>query len=427
MGISKGVELRLTIHNILFDINVNRKTLNSKSIKNIIENYNENDLAFINNICLNSMRYYFHCMKIIKSYTKKTPKIHEKLLLISSITQLIFLDFKDYAVVDTSVTLAKKLNIYHGFINAILRKIIDDKIKLKKIEVNFNDFPEWFRKNCYDLNKFEKINFTKTFFKEPSLHLVFKNYKGFSNFEKNITATSKNSGFIKRDIKLNQLNSYSKGTWWVQDFSSSLPLNSLSKKDFGNAIDLCAAPGGKAFQVLSKTNDIALNDVSKKRIELLKSNLKRLKFNAKILNYDILKLKLDTKYDFIILDAPCSAIGTIRRNPEIFFKKYGPNFESLLKNQAKMLNISAKLLNKKGILLYMVCSFFKSETTDQINKFLEINKNFRIDKFSLDKNNELYGDIISKNYMRILPTNIKGFKVDGYFAIYLRKIKDDVF
>ena len=78
-------------------------------------------------------------------------------------------------------------------------------------------------------------------------------------------------------------------------------------------LDACAAPGGKSFQLLSKKKKLTLNDKSNERIKILKSNLDRLNFNAKILNKDFTKFNVDEKYDFIIIDAPCSAIGTVRK------------------------------------------------------------------------------------------------------------------
>ena len=96
----------------------------------------------------------------------------------------------------------------------------------------------------------------------------------------------------------------------------NLPIKDTNKK----FLDVCSAPGGKAFQILSRKFNVVLNDKNIQRTKILKSNLKRLNFDTKIINQDFTKFRDDTKYDCIIIDAPCSAIGTIRRNPEIFLK-----------------------------------------------------------------------------------------------------------
>ena len=153
------------------------------------------------------------------------------------------------------------------------------------------------------------------------------------------------------------------------------------------------------------------------------SNLKRLKFKAKILNFDAINFKNIGQYDFIILDSPCSAVGTIRKNPEIFFRTKQPNFDKLIKTQKLLLDTASKLLKKNGIILYMVCSFLKSETDEQIYKFLEKNKNFSINKFFQMNKSIINNNFIKDNKMITLPSHINDFKIDGYFATYLRKDK----
>ena len=143
----------------------------------------------------------------------------------------------------------------------------------------------------------------------------------------------------------------------MQDFSSMLPLAILNKIENLNILDMCAAPGGKAFQVLSK-NRVILNDINIKRISRLKKNLNRLKLNPEIKNLNALNLDENHKFDMVILDAPCSSIGTIRKHPEIFFRSIGPDIESLVQLQKNLLQKASQLINNKGKIVYMVCSFF---------------------------------------------------------------------
>ena len=123
-------------------------------------------------------------------------------------------------------------------------------------------------------------------------------------------------------------------------------------------LDMCSAPGGKAFQALSLGSEVVLNDVNRKRIGMLKSNLSRLNFNNDVCNLNALDIPEKKSFDVVILDSPCSGVGTLRRNPEILFKKKPPNMDSLVNLQTNLINKAAKLLKKKGILIYMVCSFF---------------------------------------------------------------------
>ena len=119
----KGEKIRFDIHKILISIYKFNRTLNSKSIREIIAKYKQSDVNLINNVTLNSMRYQYHVTKIINLYVKRKLRDQERILLLSAITQIVYLDFKDYAVINCSVEIAKKLKIYHGFVNATLKNI----------------------------------------------------------------------------------------------------------------------------------------------------------------------------------------------------------------------------------------------------------------------------------------------------------------
>ena len=417
---NQGTKLRLTIHNILYDVYNKNKNLDNLSIKKIINNHSRRDISFIYNICLNSMRYSFHTKKIMDLYVKKNLKVHNFLLLNSAITQIVYLGIKEYAVINSSVNLAKKLNIYHGFINSLLRKIAANKDKLKKINIEYSLLPNWFISNTKNFNQLDKKFFLNRFTDEPSLHLVFKNSDKLKSFNKDIYKTSDVSGFIKEKVTLEELSSFKNGDFWVQDFSSSMPLNNtIDEMMKSKSLDMCSAPGGKTFQMLSKNIKVVSNDKSRRRLSILNSNLKRLNLKGEIKNKNVLELNNEEKYDFIVLDAPCSAVGTIRRNPEIFYRNSEPDLEKLINLQEKMLEKASALVNSKGIILYMVCSFLEKETSLQIKKFLKKNNNYFLAKFHLKKENTRYRDFIKNKCLQLLPNEIDGFKIDGYFAAYL--------
>jgi len=420
-----GEKIRFAVFEILLEIYKHNTSFESIfNSKCSLNNFPERDKSFINNVCLNSMRYKFHIDKILKKFLKKKSKKNQYVLLLSAITQIVFLDFKEYAVIDNSVEIAKKINVYPGLINAVLKKISTEKIKLKKIKVFYKDFPEWFKKYTKTLDIRKKNQFEENYYKTPSLHIVFKSEGLLKDFKEQYIYSSSRSVFLTNTKKVELIDNYKKGDWWVQDFSSMLPLYLTLNLKNKSIIDLCSAPGGKAFQAISQGGHVTLNDKNNKRIIVLKENLKRLSFKNRIINKNILNLSIKNKYDFIILDAPCSAIGTIRRNPEIFYKNKAPNIDALIILQRNLLQKASLLLNNKGVILFMVCSFFYEETLEQMKYFLNKNKNFSILKFDkIKKYAEINTFIDTKGHILIPPTTYKSFFIDGFFGV--KFIKND--
>ena len=201
-----------------------------------------------------------------------------------------------------------------------------------------------------------------------------------------------------------------------------MPIHLLKNLKDKKVADLCAAPGGKSFQLITKKANVTAFEIDKDRSKILINNLKRLKLNCNIVTKDILKLSGLKKFDIIILDAPCSSIGTIRRNPEILFRKKSPKFNEIALIQNNLLNKAKELLNSDGLLIYMVCSFFHDEGAKIINNFLMENRNFSIKKILNNNSNKKNAFIDENGFYYVLPKKLKnGVLIDGFFAAKLKK------
>ena len=422
----KGVKSRLIVHEILKLIKIKCYDFDKAfllSTKNL--NLLKADINLIHNVVISSFRYSLITDIIIKEFAKKIKKdSNSYFLLLSSITQIIFLDFKDFAVVNTAVEISKlkKAKAPSSFINAVLRNIIRKKIHLKKTKANFDQLPKWMKERV-NFNKKEQRFFLKTIMKKPQLHIVFKKNTKIPKFL-NAIITTKNSISILNHNKIEDIEGYNDGTWWVQDYSSMLPIHMLDNVKFKKVADLCSAPGGKSFQLIDKGAKLTSYEKSLDRCNLMKKNLKRLNLNTNLVNIDALNISYKNRYDIIIIDAPCSSIGTLRRNPEIIFRNNIPNFNNILNLQYKLLEKSKKLLNNNGIILYIVCSFIKDEGAKQIYKFLKKNKNFSLKKFTPTDTNVQNSLITEEGFFYTMPTQLNnGVLIDGFFASMM--IKND--
>ena len=421
---NRSTKTRYIIFQILLEVfkkNKNFETAFNKMTHG--QDLGQRDISFINNVCLNSMRRNIHCKLILNKFIKSKLNTNQRILLSSAIVQIVYLKMKPYAVVNETVNVAKKVKVFSGFVNAVLKNILNNIYKVRKTQIELFDLPNWFVKQINQSKNFNAEKFISTFCDYPSLHIVFKSGQYLNNYTEPHTKSSENSAFIESQKKINDMPNFKKGEWWVQDFSSMLPLAIKPKIKNLQILDLCAAPGGKAFQILSN-NNVILNDISLKRISKLRNNLSRLKFNPEIQNINGLDFDENYKFDVVILDAPCSSIGTIRKHPEILFKSKEPDFATLNELQKNLLQKSSKLIKNKGKIIYMVCSFFYSETIEIIENFLKKNKNFEIEKYNPNNDFSDIKHLISKEgYFLTPPTSYKNFNIDGFFSVQL--IKND--
>ena len=214
--------------------------------------------------------------------------------------------------------------------------------------------------------------------------------------------------------------------WWIQDVSASVPATLFKEFKGKRIIDLCAAPGGKSMQLTSLGAEVTCVDISSKRLKILEQNFKRIGLDYKIIVKDATKWMPMFEPDGILIDAPCSSTGTIKKHPDIMIFNYNPVSEKLLNTQENLLSNASKYIKKDGYIIYTVCSLQKEEGEEQIKKFINKNLNFKISKVLPKEVDKIFVTSICKEgWMRIFPFCLEEFGGnDGFFICRLKKLDE---
>ncbi len=173
---------------------------------------------------------------------------------------------------------------------------------------------------------------------------------------------------LPRGTRIEELPGFTEGDWWVQDLAAQIPASLLGKGEGKHALDLCAAPGGKTMQLAAAGWKVTALDLSKRRLGLLKENLKRTGLKASPVRADALTWEPKHQFDAILLDAPCTATGTCRRHPDVLHRIGGRQIAEMTELQSALIERASGWLKPGGVLVYAVCSLEAEEGEDQAEK-----------------------------------------------------------
>jgi 16S rRNA (cytosine967-C5)-methyltransferase len=204
----------------------------------------------------------------------------------------------------------------------------------------------------------------------PPLDLTLRDPDEAAEWAEKLGGISLAPGHVRlpRGTAVAELSGYAEGAWWVQDFAASQPARLLGAGEGRRALDLCAAPGGKALQLAGAGWQVTAVDASDKRLERLRDNLARTGLTAKIWIADALTWEPAEPFDAILLDAPCTATGTCRRHPDVLHRIDPRQIAEAAGLQASLLERAQRWLKPGGVLVYAVCSIERQEGDDQAVK-----------------------------------------------------------
>jgi 16S rRNA (cytosine967-C5)-methyltransferase len=359
-----------------------------------------------------------------KGFPTEAPRV-ETVLLIGA-AQILWLDVPDHAAVDLSVRLAqadRRAARYAGLVNAVLRRVAQNRDALATDPVPRNT-PDWlFKRWSAHYGEDTARAIAQANGHEPALDLTVKGDAAIwaERLRGRVLPTGSVRTLAQGSIVL--LPGFAEGAWWVQDAAASLPAKLLGDVRGLEVADLCAAPGGKTAQLALAGANVTAVDRSPARLARVSENLTRLKLSATTVAADALDWQVGP-FDAVLLDAPCSSTGTIRRHPDVPWLKGEADLGVLTGLQQRLLDRAASLLKPGGKLVYCVCSLEPEEGQQQIAALLE--RDARLSRLPIAPN-EVGGHpefITADGDLRTLPQHLpepdpRWSGLDGFYAARL--------
>lgn len=340
-------------------------------------------------------------------------------LLATGTAQILDLAVPDHAAVDLAVRLAKadqRTAGFSGMVNAVLRRVAREREAiLASAEPLRDNTPDWLARrwvSAYGPEKAAEI--AQAHLTSAPIDLTLREEGQGPAWADRLGATLLPTGSLRLPpdgAAIPDLPGFGEAAWWVQDAAAAIPARLLGVGEGERVLDLCAAPGGKTMQLASRGATVTALDRSAPRLERLRENLARLGLRAEIAVGDATTYQAEP-FDAVLLDAPCSATGTIRRHPDVAWTKDEDDIVRLAQLQGKLLDRAATLVRPGGRLVYCTCSLERAEGEAQIAAFLARNTRFTRVPVRPEEVGGRAELIDGEGDLRTLPSQ----GLDGFFA-----------
>lgn len=376
------------------------------------------DRARAQRLATETLRWANSADRMLGPYLRLRPREPVMNLLRLATVEICAGGAAPHGVVDSAVTLAKSdpaMASHKGLVNAVLRKVAGDAPKWAGLPPPV--LPKWLRKALVSAwGKTAVAAMEVAHAAGAPVDLTLKPDAPPPDGQRLPTGSLRLPG----SPQISALPGYAEGDWWVQDAAAAIPALALAAQPGARVLDMCAAPGGKTMQLASFGAAVTALDVSERRMERLRENLARTGLSAETVVADALDYEA-APFDAVLLDAPCSATGTIRRHPDLPFAKSAADLAALLPLQAKLIDRAVALTRPGGRVVFCTCSLLPAEGEDQAAAALARHPGLSPDRDAL----ALPGidpAWIGENGLRLRPdfwAELGG--MDGFFIAAFRK------
>lgn len=348
-------------------------------------------------------------------------------ILLTGAAQLLWMGVPPHAAVSSAVSLADedvKSRRLKGLINAVLRKVDREGPAIAGTTAPQENLPEWLVQSwrtAYGPGQLSKI--ANALLETPPLDLTVKIPSEREHWAAELGATILPNGTLRRAsiTDLTTLPGFAEGAWWAQDAAASLPAQLLRVKPGETIVDLCAAPGGKTMQLAAMGAKVIAVDVSEQRMKRVTENLQRTGLEAELVVDDGRTWRPDNRVDAVLLDAPCTATGTLRRHPEGAWIKRPEDVAKLQSLQFELIKSAIRMIKPGGRLIVCTCSLQPQEGEALANT---ISNYESLAPFAITRNElpDLAESVTKGGFMRVTPAVWRSHGgMDGFFIARFSK------
>lgn len=381
------------------------------------------DRGFARALVLATLRHLGPIDRALDSRLQKAPPEAVRNILRLGAAQAIALDTPAFAAVATSVDLAaamREARPFKGLVNAVLRGVTREPPDLSDSEVFA---PPWlYARWAASFGPEAAREIAAIIPQEPATDLSLKNPDETDRWAEALNAQPLARGGVRTALRgdVAAWPGYDEGGWWVQDASAAVPARLLGVSAGQTALDLCAAPGGKTLQLAATGAHTVAVDRSAARLKRVNENLARLRLAAETVAADAADWADERTFDAVLLDAPCSATGTFRRNPDVLWAARPSDIAALAAVQRRLLDSAARRTAVGGRLVYCVCSLEPEEGEAQVAAFLARTPGFDLEPAAPGEAAAPEASLRPDGTLRILPHHLAG-GTDGFYAARLRR------
>lgn len=376
------------------------------------------DRGFARALAMATLRHLGPIDRRLDPCLQREPPETVRMILRLGAAQLFYLDTPAYAAVNSSVVLAQGTPETRGFkalVNAVLRRLGREGPR----EATPADFaPPWlFARWRAAFGEEGAVGIAAAIGEEPATDLTVRDPADAPALAEALEATVLRGGSLRRAGRgrIEEWPGFEEGRWWVQDAAAAVPARLLAVQAGETVLDVCAAPGGKTLQLAAAGGRVTALDRSGPRLRRLSQSLERTGLKAEVVTADIAAWRDVRIFDAVLIDAPCSATGTFRRQPEVLWGSRPGDIAKLAGVQARLLDAAASRVAPGGRLVYSVCSLEPEEGEAQAEAFLKRQPEFRLAPVLPGEGGAPEAAATATGLLRILPFMRDG-GLDGFFA-----------